>query len=74
MNAVIKLLKSGKAPGEDDVRPEILRAMNTHGVRWLIRVCKVACRTGQWAITKEVANQCDNTCPQKRIQEKMHQF
>ena len=47
MNVVIKSLKTGKAPGEDDTRPEILKAMNLYGVRRLTRVCKVACRTGQ---------------------------
>ena len=25
----------------------MLKAMNIYGVRWLTRVCKVACRTGQ---------------------------
>ena len=47
MNAIIKLLKTGKTHGEDDIRPEMLKAMNIHDVRWLTRVCKVACRTGQ---------------------------
>ena len=40
-------MKTVKAPGEDDIRPEMLKATNMPGVLWLTRVCKVACRTGQ---------------------------
>ena len=47
VNAVIKSLKTGKAPGEDDIIPEMLKAMNMYGVRWLTRVCKVENKTGQ---------------------------
>ena len=47
MNAVITSLETGKVSSEDDIRPEMLKAMNVYGVRWLTRVCQVACRTGQ---------------------------
>ena len=32
VNAVIKSMKTGKAPCEDDIRPEMLKAMNTYMV------------------------------------------
>ena len=55
VNAVITSLKTEKAPGENDIRPEMLKAMNMYGGCWLTRVCKVACRTGhapkQWQTT-----------------------
>ena len=38
--AVIRRLKSGKAAGEDELRPKILKALNGEGVRWLTRVCR----------------------------------
>ena len=39
--AVIRGLESGKATGEDKIRPEMLTALNG-GVRWLTRMCQVA--------------------------------
>ena len=47
LHVVIKSLKTGKASGEDDITPEMLKAMNVNGVCWLTRVCQEACRTGQ---------------------------
>ena len=34
-------LKSRKAAGEDEIRPEIFKALNGEGIRWLTRVCQV---------------------------------
>ena len=38
VNAVIKSLKTGKTPGEDDIRPEMLKAMNMYGVQSINQV------------------------------------
>ena len=45
--AAIRRLKSGKAAGEDKIRPEMLKALNGKGVRWLTRVCPVAWKLGK---------------------------
>ena len=42
VSTATKSLKAGKAPGKDDIRPEMLRAMNNFGVRWPTPVFQVA--------------------------------
>ena len=37
-----KVMKSGKAAGEDEIRPEMLKVLSGEGILWLTRVCQVA--------------------------------
>ena len=43
----IKGIKSGKAAGENEIRPEMLRALTGEGILWLTRVCQVAWKFGK---------------------------
>ena len=44
---VIKEIKSEKAAGEDEIRPEMLKALTAGGILWLTRLCQVALKFGK---------------------------
>ena len=43
----IKRTKSGKAAGEDEIRPQMLKSLTGEGILWLRRVCQVAWKFGK---------------------------
>ena len=43
----IKGINSGKASREDEIRPEMLKALTGEGILWLTRVCQVAWKFGK---------------------------
>ena len=43
----IKELKSGKAAGEDEIRPEMLKELSGEGILWLTQVCQIAWKFGK---------------------------
>ena len=43
----IKGIKSGKAAGENEIRPEMLKALTGQGILWLTQVCQVV-----WKLAK----------------------
>jgi len=45
--AAIGRLKSRKSAGEDEIRPEMLKALNSERILWLTRVCQVAWKFGK---------------------------
>ena len=44
---LVKRLKSGKAAGIDEIRPELLKALDGEGIDWLTRVFQVAWDSGE---------------------------
>ena len=47
MATAIKGIKSGKAVGEDEIRPEMYKALTGERILWLTRVCQVAWKFGK---------------------------
>ena len=45
--AEVARIKSGKAAGEDEIIPEMLKALTGEGILWLTRVCQVAWKLGK---------------------------
>ena len=43
----IKEIKSAKDAGEDEIRPEMLKALTGEGILWLTRVCQIAWKFGK---------------------------
>ena len=43
----IKGIKSRKAAGKDEIRPEMLKALTGEGILWLTRECQVAWKLGK---------------------------
>ncbi|KAI3375914.1 hypothetical protein L3Q82_003771 [Scortum barcoo] len=43
---VVHKLRSGKAPGVDEIRPEYLKSLDVVGLSWLTRLCNIAWRLG----------------------------
>ena len=53
---VVKQLHSGKAPGVDEIRPEMLKAMGVEGLSWMTRLFNIAWKSG--TVPKEVFQPC----------------
>ena len=47
MATATKGIKSGKAAGENEIRPEMLKALAGEGILCLIQVCQVAWKFGK---------------------------
>jgi hypothetical protein len=47
VTTAIKSLKSGKAVGVDEIRPEMLKSLVSGGIRWLTRIFRLVWKTGK---------------------------
>jgi len=56
-------LKSGKAAGEDEIRPKMLKALNSEGILWLTSVSSCV---KVWQNTKRMADSRDHPNIQER--------
>ena len=70
MSTAKKSLKAIKAPDEDDIQLEMLKAINNFGVYWLTCVFQVAWKTGE--VPKQWQTSMLIPIHKKRRQEEMH--
>ncbi len=54
VTTAIKSLKSGKAAGVGEIRPEMLKSLNSGGINWLTRICRVVWKTGKAPIDWQI--------------------
>ena len=52
---VVKNLLAGRAPGVDEIRPELLKTLDVVGLSWLTRLCNIAW-SWSWAGTAGLAD------------------
>ena len=46
VTVIVKHLHSGKAPGIDEIRPEMLKALGVEGLSWMTRLFNIAWKSG----------------------------
>ena len=67
----IKGIKTGKAAGKDEIRPEMLKALTGEGILWLTRV--LSC-VEAWQNSQRLANRCDYSDIQERRSQAMYKL
>ena len=73
MATVIKGIKSGKAAGEDEIRPETLKALTAWRRNSLVNASVSSCMEA-WQNSQRLANRCDYSDIQERRSQAMYKL